>query len=144
MACHHSPFRSVITVAIHGRLTHRAWVSDDWLKRLAASGPAGASLVSVCAPYRAHYQQELGVDGLVLHDAVAVAEAIWPGTLKCRRLAVDVVCDSTPARGATLIDTRSGYDDARVGREIDVALDADIDALRPLCQPWVRRPASSG
>jgi putative transposase len=80
----------------------------------------------------ARAQRELGVDGLVLHDAVAVAEAIWPGILKCRRLAVDVVCDSTTARGATLIDTRSGYDDARAGREIDVALDADIDALRDL------------
>ncbi|WP_406430425.1 nucleoside hydrolase [Streptomyces sp. NBC_00631] len=109
----------VPTTLVPVDLTHRAWVSDDWLKTLAASGPAGASLVSVCAPYRAHYQRELGVDGLVLHDAVAVAEAIWPGTLKCQRLAVDVVCDSTPARGATL---RSGYDNARVGREIDVAL----------------------
>ncbi|MEU3520939.1 nucleoside hydrolase [Streptomyces sp. NPDC006654] len=122
----------VPTTLVPVDLTHRAWVSDDWLKTLAASGPVGASLVSVCAPYRAHYQQELGVDGLVLHDAVAVAEAIWPGTLKCRRLAVDVVCDSTPARGATLIDTRSGSHDVRVGREIDVALDADIDALRDL------------
>ncbi|MER6274486.1 nucleoside hydrolase [Streptomyces sp900105755] len=113
-------------------LTHRAWVDDQWLKTLASSGPTGASLVSVSTPYRTHYQRELGVDGLVLHDAVAVAEAIWPGTLKCRRLTVDVVCDSAAARGATVIDTRSGSEDARAGREIDVALDADIDALRDL------------
>ncbi|MEW2305877.1 nucleoside hydrolase [Streptomyces sp. NPDC006655] len=131
----------VPTTLVPVDLTHRAWVGDDWLKTLAASGPAGSSLVSVCAPYRTHYQRELGVDGLVLHDAVAVAEAIWPGTLKCRRLAVDVVCDSTPARGATLIDTRSGYDNARLGREIDVALDADIDALRDLLLDKLSSPS---
>ncbi len=43
---------------------------------LAASGPAGGPLFSVSAPYRTHSQRELGVDGLVLHDAVG------PGTLK--------------------------------------------------------------
>ncbi|MCP9213244.1 nucleoside hydrolase [Streptomyces sp. NEAU-Y11] len=120
----------VPTTLVPVDLTHRVWVSDDWLKAVVTSGSTGASLVSVRAQYRAHYQRERGVGDLVLHDAVAVAEAIWPGTLKCQ--AVDVVCDSSPARGATLIDTRSGYDDVQARRKIDVALDADVDALRDL------------
>ncbi|WP_167391794.1 hypothetical protein [Streptomyces humi] len=51
------------------------------------------------------------------------------------------MCDSTSVRGATLTDTRSGYGNARLGREIDVALDADIDALRDLLLNKLSSPA---
>jgi pyrimidine-specific ribonucleoside hydrolase len=113
-------------------LTHRSAVAPQWLDALSGSGRTPAALVSLSPPYRAHYQRMLGMDVLVLHDAVAMAEAIWPGTLRCRKMRVDVECGHGPARGAIIADARLHHIDPPVGRDIEVALDADLDALREL------------
>ncbi len=113
-------------------LTHRACVDPQWLETLAGSGQTGSTLVSLSPPYRAHYQRLLGKDVLVLHDAVAVAEAIWPGTLRCRTMAVEVECGLGPTRGAVIADARLDHCAPRLGREIEVALDAELGTLRDL------------
>lgn len=122
---------SVPTTLVPTDLTVRCAVDSTWLDRLAASGPRGATLVALSASYRAHYQRSLGFDGIVIHDAVAVAEAVRPGLLRTTRMPVDVVCGMGPTRGMTVGDRR----DPRVrnqenAREIDVALDADLDEVR--------------
>ncbi|HEY8372248.1 MAG TPA: nucleoside hydrolase [Pseudonocardiaceae bacterium] len=109
-------------------LTYRCAVDGAWLDTLAGSGPVGAALVGMTAPYRARYAETLGRDALVLHDAVALVEAIRPGTLRCERMVVEVECGSGPARGMVVADRRRAASH-RVGREIDVAVDADLDAL---------------
>jgi pyrimidine-specific ribonucleoside hydrolase len=60
-----------------------------------------------------------------------VAEAIRPGLLRTTRMPVEVDCGQGPARGMTIGDRR----DSRVRlqdapREVDVALDADLDEVR--------------
>ncbi|SHG04505.1 nucleoside hydrolase [Streptoalloteichus hindustanus] len=110
-------------------LTHRCAVDPEWLDALAASGPVGAGLTSLTAPYRANYRQALGRDVMVLHDAVALAEAIQPGILRCQRMSVEVECGTGPTRGMVVGDRRRQSVN-RVGREIEVAVDADLDALR--------------
>jgi pyrimidine-specific ribonucleoside hydrolase len=91
----------------------------------------GDTLVTLSASYRSHYRQSLGHDGVVLHDAVAVAEAIRPGLLRTTRMPVEVDCGQGPARGMTIGDRRTFRTHAQdAPREIDVALDADLDEVR--------------
>ncbi|WP_370943607.1 nucleoside hydrolase [Amycolatopsis sp. cg5] len=108
-------------------LTHRCTFDSAWLDKLAASGPLGATLESLTAEYLAHYRTELGFDGIVLHDAVAVAEAIKPGILVTETYPIEVDCGFGAARGATVADRRLKPGG---GRTVDVALDTDLDGLR--------------
>ena len=114
-------------------LTHRCAVDGDWLAKLAASGPVGAALEGLTSTYRRHYTRVFGADRMVMHDAVAVAEAISPGILRTESYPVDVDCGLGPARGQTLVDRRrlESDDPQHVpGRTIEVAIDTDLDGLR--------------
>ncbi|NYI87074.1 pyrimidine-specific ribonucleoside hydrolase [Amycolatopsis endophytica] len=116
-------------------LTYRCAVDTAWLAKLAASGPIGAALEALTPDYSSHYRKALGWDGIVLHDAVAVAEAIRPGILKTETYPVEVECSLGPARGATLVDRRrqglraEAEGDIAQGH-IEVAVDTDLDGLR--------------
>jgi pyrimidine-specific ribonucleoside hydrolase len=120
---------SVPTTLVPMDLTMRCAVDNTWLDRLAASGRLGDTLVKLTAAYRSHYQRTLGHDGAVIHDAVAVAEAIRPGLLRTTRMPVEVDCGQGPARGMTIGDRRT-FRTSGEQREIDVALDADLDEVR--------------
>ncbi|GAA1219461.1 nucleoside hydrolase [Prauserella alba] len=118
-------------------LTYRCAVDAAWLDELDASGPIGAALHALTPDYRTHYRGALGWDGMVVHDAVAVAEAIRPGTLRTERVPVQVECSFGPGRGATLADRRlpalrTAADGAAPASEVDVAVDTDLAALRAL------------
>ncbi|GAB2768009.1 nucleoside hydrolase [Amycolatopsis magusensis] len=123
-------------------LTRRCAVSTDWLAELAEGNAIGEVLVSLTGDYLDHYRKELGYDGIVLHDAVAVAEAIRPGILETERFPVDVDCSFGPYRGATLLDQRrwthreaNGEPD---GPSIEVAVDTDLDGLRKFVLDGIR------
>ena len=121
------------TVLVPLDITHQCSVDTDWLGKLAASGPLGAALEALTPTYVKHYTPILGMPGMVMHDAVAVAEAIQPGILDLESYPVDVECGFGPARGATLVDRRrlrSTDPQAVPGRTIDVALTTDVDAFR--------------
>jgi pyrimidine-specific ribonucleoside hydrolase len=124
----------VPTVLVPLDLTHRCTVDGAWLDRLAASGPRGRTLVELIAAYREFYSRNLGIDGSVVHDAVAMAEAISPGLLVTETYPVDVECAPGPARGTVIADRRSAIARDRSGvdgsREVAVAVDADLDAVR--------------
>ena len=120
---------SVPTTLVPLDLTMRCAVDTQWLDSLAASGARGATLVKLTAAYRSFYQQTIGEDVVVIHDAVAVAEAIQPGLLRTTKTPVEVDCGQGPARGATIGDRRT-FRTPGEQREIDVALDADLDGVR--------------
>lgn len=105
-------------------ITLRCLAGPDWLAGLAAGGPRGAELNQVITHYRSAYRARYGVDSVAVHDAVAVLEAIAPGTLTGTRLRVDVACDLGPARGAT-VPTRVDADE----QGIEVATGVDPDAV---------------
>lgn len=114
-------------------LTHRCAVDTGWLQRLADSGRVGAALQGLTPAYLEYYRAALGLDGMVLHDSVAVAEALRPGLLRTEAMPVEVECSFGPSRGATVLDRRRP--DVRASsdappRTIDVALDTDVDGLR--------------
>jgi pyrimidine-specific ribonucleoside hydrolase len=116
-------------------LTMRCLVDPAWLAALDASGPRCALLGRVLAPYQIAFRRRHGIDGVALHDAVAVLEAIVPGTLRCTPMPVSVACDLGPARGMLVPDQRP---DA-VGPRVDVALDADLGRVLAEILARVRR-----
>ncbi|MCT2584980.1 nucleoside hydrolase [Actinophytocola gossypii] len=124
----------VPTVLVPTDLTVRCPVDTAWLDRLGASGPRGTALVALTSVYRQHYRKSLGRDGTVLHDAVAMAEAISPGLLKTTPLPLDIECGQGPGRGMVVADRRAPAVreelGVRGGRRVDVALDADLDTVR--------------
>ncbi len=116
-------------------LTYRCAVGAAWLADLAASGPVGSALHALVPDYLAHYRKALGWDGMVVHDAVAVAEAISPGLLSTEALPVTVETSFGPARGATVVDrrrpeVRDSTEVPTLGTPVEVALDTDLDHLR--------------
>ena len=116
-------------------LTFRCAVDTEWLGKLAAVSPIGAALAGLTGSYLEHYPKTLGRDGIVLHDAVAVAEAINPGILHTESYPIDVDCGFGPSRGATVVDRRRAEARAKhpastPAHSVEVAVDTDVDELR--------------
>jgi pyrimidine-specific ribonucleoside hydrolase len=124
----------VPTVLVPLDLTHRCAVDGAWLDSLAGSGERGRLLVELTATYREFYSRNLGHDGTVVHDAVAMAEAISPGLLATETYPLDVECAHGPTRGMVVADRRSTVARERsgvdAGREVAVAMDADLADVR--------------
>jgi pyrimidine-specific ribonucleoside hydrolase len=115
-------------------LTYKCAVSTEWLAKLAAHSRIGAALEALTPDYLASYRRSLGWDGIVLHDAVAVAEAISPGILRTESYPIEVETSFGPGRGATLVDRRRpgmrGEGEGAVAPStVRVALDTDVDGL---------------
>lgn len=116
----------VPTTLIPLDLTQRCTLDARWRQRLAAAGGRADVLAAIMVHYATRYEGMKGVDGVPMHDAVALLEAIMPGSLRTTPLPLDVLCDQGPSRGVTVADRRP---DAP-GHRVDVALDADLDAVR--------------
>lgn len=115
-------------------LTYKCAVDTAWLAKLASHSPVGAALEALTPDYLASYRRSLGWDGIVLHDAVAVAEAISPGILRTESYPIEVECSFGPGRGATLVDRRRpemrGEGEGAVApSSVQVAVDTDVDGL---------------
>lgn len=115
------------TVLIPINLTHRCGVDGAWIDRLASAGAVGRTLAQIASPYRAWQLERQGVDGLVIHDAVAVAEAARPGTLRTTAYRLEVDCSQGEGRGALIADRHLDGDPAI--RTVDIAMDTDAATL---------------
>ena len=104
-------------------LTLRCPAGPEWVDALAAAGPRCSALAQVIMHYRVAFRARYGVDAVAVHDAVAVLEAVLPGTLRTTAMPIAVACDLGPARGAT-VGMPPGS-----GPSVQVALDADTDAV---------------
>lgn len=107
-------------------LTMGCAVDGHWLDDLAAGGPRCATLAGVIEHYRARYRTAHGIDGVALHDAIAVLEAAVPGTLRTEPMTLRVDCAPGPGRGTVL---RTDGADAAGVRPVDVARGTDVPAL---------------
>jgi len=106
-------------------LTVRCAVPSRWLAELAAAGPRGAALSAMAEYNRARFRAEAGVDAAPLHDAVAVLEAVRPGTLRTEPMRLAVLRAPHDQRGRLTVTDRAGAGP----RPVDVAVDADIPLL---------------
>jgi pyrimidine-specific ribonucleoside hydrolase len=77
------------------------------IARFAGAGPIAARTADILAHYLHHARRAYATAGVVVHDALAVTEAILPGTLGTVRRTVLVDTSQGPGRGQTLVDRRS-------------------------------------
>jgi pyrimidine-specific ribonucleoside hydrolase len=98
---------TVPTVMVGLDVTLATVLSEEGIARFAAAGPVGETAAAILQQYLDHARGAYGVPGVVVHDALALTEAIAPGTLGTVRR--DVVVDTTlgAGRGQTLVDRRS-------------------------------------
>jgi pyrimidine-specific ribonucleoside hydrolase len=82
-------------------------LGEDGIARFAASGPVGRQAAAVLQQYLDHARTAYGTAGVVVHDALALTEAIVPGTLGTVPRDVTVRTTLGAARGQTLVDRRS-------------------------------------
>jgi pyrimidine-specific ribonucleoside hydrolase len=97
---------TVPTVMVGLDVTLPTVLGEDGVARFAAAGPVGATAAAILRQYIDVARRRYGVDGVVVHDALAVTEAVVPGTLGT--VPRDVVVDTGlgVARGQTLVDRR--------------------------------------
>jgi pyrimidine-specific ribonucleoside hydrolase len=99
-----SPLR---TVMVGLDVTLPTVLGADGIAAFAAAGPVGATAAALLAQYLDAARDRYGVDGVVVHDALALTEAIVPGTLGTVRRDVVVDTGLGAGRGQTLVDRRS-------------------------------------
>jgi pyrimidine-specific ribonucleoside hydrolase len=82
-------------------------LTEQGIARFAAAGPVGATAAEILQQYLDHARSSYGTPGVVVHDALALTEAIVPGTLDTVRRSVVVDTTLGAGRGQTLVDRRS-------------------------------------
>jgi pyrimidine-specific ribonucleoside hydrolase len=95
------------TVMVGLDVTLPTVLGEDGIARFAAAGPVGAQAAAILAQYLDHARTAYGTAGVVVHDALALTEAIVPGTLGTVRRDVVVDTGLGAGRGQTLVDRRN-------------------------------------
>lgn len=73
----------------------------DWLGDAGKFGEVYSTMLGV---YTDFYSSFYGERMTHQHDAIAVAEAIWPGSIELQSAYIDVECDSPLTEGMTVVD----------------------------------------
>ena len=121
-------FRSQITkTLIPIDLTSRVTINLDVLEKLPNGESASGALLRKLLPgaFRA-YRQHLGMEGINLHDTVAVAAALRPDLFTVERMYGDIETEGALTYGATVFDRRRRPENAP---NMDVAIDMDAPAV---------------
>ena len=113
------------TVLVGLDVTLPTVLSEEDVARFAAAGPIGAQAAGILQQYVTHTRRTYGTGGVVLHDALALTEAIRPGTLGTVRRDVVVDTGLGAFRGQTLVDRRSA---STAPSAVEVAETVDSDA----------------
>lgn len=108
-------------------LTSRVMLSFDLLEKLPDGDSRRGELLRQILPgaFRA-YRQQLGVEGIHLHDAVAVVAALEPELFTTEQMYGDVETEGSLTYGATVFDRRR-HPESRPN--MDVAIDMDTAAV---------------
>jgi inosine-uridine nucleoside N-ribohydrolase len=95
------------TVLVGLDVTLPTVLGEEDIARFAAAGPIGSTAAAILRRYLDRARTAYGTSGVVVHDALALTEAIIPGTLDTVRR--DVVVDTSlgAGRGQTLVDRRT-------------------------------------
>ena len=99
----------------------------DLLEKIPDGDSRGGELLRQLLPgaFRA-YRQQLGLEGIHLHDAVAIVAAMRPDLFTTERMYGDVETDGTLTYGATVFDRRRRPDSQP---NMDVVVDMDAAAV---------------
>lgn len=121
-------FRSPVTkTLIPIDLTSRVVLELDVLERIPDGGSRRGELLRQILPgaFRA-YRQQLGLEGIRLHDTVAVVAALRPELFTTEPMYGDVETDGTLTHGVTVFDRRHLPESPP---NMDVAVDMDTKAV---------------
>jgi inosine-uridine nucleoside N-ribohydrolase len=121
-------FRSPITkTLIPIDLSSRITMNLDLLEKLPSEETRRGGLLRKLLPgaFRA-YRQQLGMEGIHLHDAVAIVAAMQPSLFTMQRMHGDVETDGTLTYGATVFDRRRLPESQP---NMDIAVDMDAAAV---------------
>jgi purine nucleosidase len=121
-------FRSPVTkTLIPIDLTRRITINLDLLEMLPPSDSLSGDLLRQLLPgaFRA-YRQHMGMEGIHLHDTVAIVAALRPDLFTTERMYGDVETEGTLTYGATVFDRRRQPESQP---NIDVAVDMDVGAV---------------
>jgi pyrimidine-specific ribonucleoside hydrolase len=100
-------------------------LDEAGIARFAAAGPVGATAAAILGQYVDAARSRYGTDGVVVHDALALTEAVLPGTLGTVRRDVVVDTGLGVTRGQTLVDRRAV---STAGTAVEVAETVDSEA----------------
>lgn len=120
----HSPVtKTLIPIDVASRVV----LSFDLLERIPMGDFRAGELLRRILPgaFRV-YRQHLGVEGIQLHDAVAIMAALEPDLFTTERMFGDVETDGTLTYGATVFDRRRNADSRP---NMDVTVDMDTKAV---------------
>ena len=108
-------------------LTSRVLMSFDLLAKIPNGDSRHGELLRRILPgaFRA-YRQLLGIEGIHLHDAVAIVAALEPDLFTTERMYGDVEIDGTLTYGATVFDRRRNPENRP---NMDVAVDMDTNSV---------------
>jgi inosine-uridine nucleoside N-ribohydrolase len=84
-------------------------------RALQGGGPFRGALRELAKPTISFAKRLRKLDGVTLHDPLAVAVAIDPTFVKCEKRLVSVDCGDGPARGMTVVDLRAESPDSQSG-----------------------------
>lgn len=120
---HSSVTKTLIPIDISSRVV----LSFDLLEKIPNGESRAGELLRRILPgaFRV-YRQQLGVEGIHLHDAVAIVAALEPDLFTTERMYGDVETDGTLTYGATVFDRRRNPDSRP---NMDVAVDMNTDAV---------------
>lgn len=108
-------------------ITQRILFGYDFLDRFKnSSSPAGSLLEKILPGAYRVYRQRMGLEGIYLHDVIAIVAAIHPELFTTERLYADVETAGEITLGATIFDRRSKPEDQP---NVDVAIDLDTAAV---------------
>jgi len=106
--------------------TQVTW-SLDLLDQLPPETSRAGNLLRKTLPYLYRsYRRDLGLEGIHLHDAVAIVAALHPELFTTREMSGDVETAGELTLGATVFDRRST---AHVRGDMEVALEIDAAAV---------------
>lgn len=118
---------TIPTVMVGLDVTLATVLTEADVARFAGVGPVGATAAAMLQHYLDHARTAYGVPGVVVHDALALAEVIAPGTLGLVRRDVVVDTSTGAGRGRTLVDRRA-VSSAPTAVEVAESVDAGAAA----------------
>ncbi len=87
-------------------VTEQVALPRSQLEAAARAGGTAAFLRDIAGCAMDFHRREEGIDGLFLHDPLAVGAAVAPGLLRCTRLPLAVECRGEHTAGMTVADRR--------------------------------------
>jgi len=124
----HDVFRSPVTkTLIPIEVANRVLFGYDVMERFPTAKSRTGQLLQRLLPgaFRA-YRQQLGLEGIYLHNAIAIVAAAHPELFTMERMHGDVETDGTLTHGATVFDRRQQPENRP---NMDVAVDVDAVAV---------------